>query len=151
MIICDETMWIWHVKERRQHEGMLQCHAGNAVEEIIHDVSDCPELHHTATLTLNVLAQSTKGDEMLPAGIERAPIDLLLVARAIQVTVQVHQRPVLRVTKNTFIGLPVPRLLCSDKLNVGTFASSDESRWVGNHVRAIIGADPVVNDASVDA
>lgn len=54
-------------------------------------------------------------------------------------------------TKNTFKGSPIPRLLCRDKLNVGTFASSDEPRWVGDHVRAIVGADPVVDDASVDA
>lgn len=101
-------MWMWHAKKCRQHEGMLNCDAGNAGEEIVHGVLDCPELRHTTTLTLDVLAQPAKGDEVGLAGAERAPIDFLLVARASQVTVQVHQRPELGVTKNTFIGLPVP-------------------------------------------
>lgn len=142
---------MWHARKCRQHEGMLNCDAANAGEEIIHGVLDCPEFLHTTTLTLDVLAQSAKGHEVGLAGAKRAPVYLLLVARASQVTVQIHQRPELGVTQNTFIGLPVPRLLCRDKLNVGTFTSSDEPRWVGNQVRTIIGADPVVNDASVDA
>jgi hypothetical protein len=130
---------------------MLHCDAGNAGEEIVHGVLDSPEPCHTTTFTLDMLAQPAKGDEVHLAGTERAPIDFLLVARASQVTVQVRQRPQLGVTKNTFKGSPVPRLLCRNKLNVRTFASSDESRWVGNHVRAVVGADPVVDDASVDA
>lgn len=140
---------MWHARKCRQHEGMLNRDAGNAGEEIVHGVLDCLEFRHTTTLTLDVLAQPAKRDEVGLAGTERTPIDFLLVARANQVTVQVPQRPELGVTKNTFISLPVPRLFCRDKLNVGTFASSDEPRWVGNQVRAIIGADPVVNDASV--
>lgn len=151
LIVCDETMWIRHEKERRQHEGMLHCDAGDAGEDTVHGVLYSLEPRHTTTLTLDMLAQPTKGDEVGLAGTERTPIDFLLVARASQVTVQVRQCPELGVTKNTFKGSPVPRLLCRDKLNVGTFASSDEPRWVGNHVRAIVGADPVVNDASVDA
>lgn len=130
---------------------MLHCHAGDAGEEIVHGVLDSLEFLHTTTLTLDVLAQPAKGDEVDLAGTERAPIDFLLVARASQVTVQIYQRPELVVTKNTFKGLPVPRLLCRDKLNVGTFASSDEPRWIGNQVRAVVGADPVVDDTSIDA
>lgn len=108
-------MWIWHVKERRQHEGMLHCDAGYSGEEIVHGVSDGPELRHTTTLTLDVLAQPAKGGEVGLAGIERAPIHFLLMTRACQVTVQVCQCLELSVTKNTFKGPPVPRPLCRDK------------------------------------
>lgn len=139
------------MKERRQHEGKLHRDAGDSTKEIVHGVLDDPELRHTTTLALNVLTQPTKRDKVGLAGVKRAPINFLLMARASQVTVQVYQRPELGVTKNTFKGPPVPSLLCREKLNVATFARSDEARWVGHHMRVIVGANPVVNGASVDA
>lgn len=84
---------MWHEKERRQHECMLHCDAGDAGEDTVHGVLDSLEPRHTTTLTLDMLARPAKGDEVGLAGTERAPIDFLLVARASQVTVQVHQCP----------------------------------------------------------
>lgn len=73
---------MWHAKQRRQHEGMLNCDTDDTGKNPVHGVLDCLELHHATTLTLDVLAQRAKGDEVGLAGTKRAPIDFLLVARA---------------------------------------------------------------------
>jgi hypothetical protein len=130
---------------------LLQRETSDPREEAVHSVFDGPEFRHATTLALNVLAQATKRDKVGIAATKRTPVNSLLMARASQMTVQIDQPPELGVTKNTFIGLSVPRLLCREKLNIATLSSSNEARWVGNHVRAIIFANPVVNEAAIDA
>lgn len=111
---------------------------------------DSLELRHATALALDMLAQPAKRSKVGIAAIERAPVNLLLMARASQVTIQIKQPSELGVTKNAFIGPPIPRLLRRNKLNVATFARSKETRWVGNHVGAIIVANPIVNEAAID-
>ena len=79
--------------------------------EAIHRVANLFEHPHTTRPALDVLAQPAKCRELDSAIRLWASVDLVRVARALQVLIEVREGPKCRVARETLVCHPIPRAL----------------------------------------
>jgi len=89
--------------------AVLHSQSIEAPRQTLHRVADSCERPHAARPALDVLTQPTERDKLGAAFGVRAPIDLVLVARALQVLIEALERLERRVAQETCINDPVPR------------------------------------------
>ncbi len=80
-----------------------------APRQALHRVANSFEHPHTTRPALDVLAQPTKRDKLDPAIRLRASVNLVLVARALQVLIEVRECPERRIAQKALVHVPIPR------------------------------------------
>ena len=82
-----------------------------AFRQALHRIANLAEHPHTTRPTLNMLTQPTKRDKLGPAIRLWASINLILVARATQVLIELRKRPECRVAQKALVYVSIPREL----------------------------------------
>jgi hypothetical protein len=82
-----------------------------APRQALHRIANLSEHPHTTRPTLNMLTQPTKRDKFGPAIRLWASINLILVAWATQVLIELREGPEGRVAQKALVYVPIPREL----------------------------------------
>ena len=135
-----------------KYESALQGKATHSTENALHSMLNGLELGNTASLALNVLAQSTKSCEPDPTSRGRADIDFILVDRASKVLIQGLQRGVAAMTQVALVSIAVPGFAAGIVLDiVARGATGEQAGRVGNYVVCVVLAYGSVDSGTVDS
>jgi len=105
---------IVHVRSHLTAVRMLPLHRKHikAPRQAVHQVADSSEPSHATGPTLDMLTQRTERDKRSTAIRPWAPVDPLLVARALQVSVEPRERFEREVAQEALVRRPIPRAMC---------------------------------------
>jgi len=113
----------------------LHCKRVKAPRQAVHHVADWSKHPHATGPTLDMLTQPTKRDKLNSAIRLWAPVDLLLVARALQVQVEPVEGFERGIAQEALVRRPIPReigcpRLCWGRRFVMTLWPSEQPRGV---------------------
>jgi len=122
---------------------------GEAPRQAFHRFANLPEHPHTARPVLDVLAQPTQRGKLGFAIRLWASVDLVLVARALQVLIEIRERPIRPIAQKALVRHPIPRELGCIRIRRGPWfvpaqGPSEQSRGVRDVVIRVCADDETV-------
>ncbi len=90
-----------------------------ASRQALHRIANSSEHPYTTRPALDVLAQPTKCDKLDPTILLWASVNLVIVAWALQVLIELHERPERRIAQKALVFHPIPRALRRPRLHRG--------------------------------
>jgi hypothetical protein len=119
-----------------------------ASRQTVHHVVDLSEHPHATGSSLDVLAQSAQRDKLATAIRLGTPVNLALVARALQVLVEAGERPERGVAQETFERHPIPRAVrrpyCRRQRRIVPTRPTEQPRGIRDDVVSVRADDQAV-------